>query len=204
MFCGNCGSKTTEGKQFCATCGHANGPTSISEFGAASLVLDRPETPTESPLDTQLGATDSIQVEPATARKNWLFQNKILIGIVVTFVGVLAVVLSMSLRTQAQDQLNATAANEPTASAMGCTDAWSLVKTVNRINVFDCSTAYGSGHQTLWRFDDAGALASFKETMRRGIRPSGHLVYTDKWAIISDSTESFQAAINAGGQDYGS
>jgi hypothetical protein len=90
----------------------------------------------------------------------------------------------------------------PTASAMGCTTNWTLVKTTNGINIFDCSTA--AGHQTLWRFDDAGAQASFMGTMSRAIRPKGHLVYSDKWAVISDSTESFRAAINAGGQDYGS
>jgi hypothetical protein len=94
----------------------------------------------------------------------------------------------------------------PTASAMGCTDAWTLVKTTNGINIFDCTgTATGdSGHQTLWRFDDAGAQASFMDTMSRAIRPTGHLVFTDKWAVISGSPESFRAAINAGGQDYGS
>jgi hypothetical protein len=92
----------------------------------------------------------------------------------------------------------------PTASAMGCTDTWTLVKSNNGINIYDCDTAYGSGHQTLWRFDDAGAQASFMDTMSRAIRPKGHLVYSDNWAVISDSTESFRAAINAGGQDYGS
>ena len=95
----------------------------------------------------------------------------------------------------------------PTASAMGCTDAWTLVKTTNGINIFDCSgteTGKGSGHQTLWRFDDAGAQASFMDTMSRAIRPTGHLVFTDTWAVISGSPESFRAAINAGGQDYGS
>jgi hypothetical protein len=103
---------------------------------------------------------------------------------------------------QGQQSGPAASSSGPTASAMGCTTTWTLVKTTNGINIFDCSTA--AGHQTLWRFDDAGAQASFMDTMSRAIRPKGHLVYTNQWAVISDSTESFRAAINAGGQDYGS
>ena len=159
--------------------------------------------------NSSLFVPDPKRVESAAPVKKWFLQNKILTGIVVTLVGVLAVVLFTSSRTQGQDQLNAPTASAPqlsgpTASVMGCTDAWTLEKTTNGINIFDCSTAYGNGHQTLWRFDDAGAQASFMDTMSRAIRPKGHLVYTDNWAIISDNTESFRAAINAGGQDYGS
>ena len=90
---------------------------------------------------------------------------------------------------------------------MGCNVDWTLVKTTNGINIFACTgteTGKDSGHQTLWRFDDAGAQASFMNTMSRAMRPTGHLEFTDEWAVISGSPESFRAAINAGGQDYGS
>ena len=38
--------------------------------------------------------------------------------------------------------------------------------------------------------------------MSRAIRPNGHLVVGDLWAVISDSSASLRAAINARGQDY--
>jgi hypothetical protein len=90
----------------------------------------------------------------------------------------------------------------PAATDMGCTDAWTLVKSSNGIKIYDCSAVSASGHQTLWRFDDAGSKAVFMGVMSRAIRPNGHLVVGDLWAVISDSSASLRAAINAGGQDY--
>jgi hypothetical protein len=90
----------------------------------------------------------------------------------------------------------------PAAKDMGCNDSWTLVKSNNGIKIFDCSAVSDSGHQTLWRFDDEGSKAAFMGVMNRAIRPKGHLVVGDLWAVIADSSESLRAAINAGGQDY--
>jgi hypothetical protein len=152
---------------------------------------------------------DVLLVKPTTpADENWLIKNKELVAVGAVLLVLLVIVFSAS-GSGSSSSSGDTGVNSsgPTASAMGCSDGWTLVKTTNGINIFDCSgtaTGKASGHQTLWRFDDAGAQASFMDTMSRAIRPSGHLVFTDTWAVISGSPESYRAAINAGGQDYGS
>ena len=109
---------------------------------------------------------------------------------------------SLGSRGQEQQSGPVASSSGPAATDMGCTDAWTLVKSSNGIKIYDCSAVSASGHQTLWRFDDAGSKAVFMGVMSRAIRPNGHLVVGDLWAVISDSSASLRAAINAGGQDY--